>query len=222
METITVYKRPPSGAECGPELGSVSLGSSGFLQGVASLNAANGEIVVADGGVSVCTLSGGCTANLKTPYMRVIGVALAPNGDCWASGPGRHGSLAYFAHCRGNAVFTHGLGEAAVPAGLDLDNNGNLVLISSASTYRGSSELDIYSGCNPTCKRVGGPFQLLGGAYGHLDANSKHLVVADNPKGQLDVYSYSTNGIRYEYSISNGFPPSTNKTGAAFSPPSKE
>jgi hypothetical protein len=106
----------------------------------------------------------------------------------------------------------------------DIDDNGNLVVISGAS---GSAQLYIYSGCNPACTLVGGPFQLQGGPhYGHLDANSKHLVVADTTgspfHNQLDVYSYSTTGIKYEYSISNGLPQNTTVNGAAFSPPSKE
>jgi hypothetical protein len=73
MQTITVYKR-----ECGPKLGSVVVSSNSCcLQGVASLNAANGEILAAkeyggpNGSVSVCTLSGGCTATLRTPHMGV-------------------------------------------------------------------------------------------------------------------------------------------------------
>jgi hypothetical protein len=106
--------------------------------------------------------------------------------------------------------------------GLDIDDKGNLVAISSASPYQGSSKLSIYSGCNPKCKRVGGPFRLKGGAFGHLDANSKHLVVADSHNSQLDVYSYRTSGIRYEYSITADLLPSANVTGAVFRPPSKE
>ena len=71
---------------CGPELGSVSdpYGPTD----VASLDARHGTIIIGnliDGGsnpagsVSVCTLSGGCTLNLKNPAMfEVAGVALGP------------------------------------------------------------------------------------------------------------------------------------------------
>ena len=77
-----------------PELGSVSdpYGPTD----VASLDwrgtAQSSLAICIDGGsnpagsVSVCTLSGGCTLNLKNPAMfEVAGVALAKNGDCWAS-----------------------------------------------------------------------------------------------------------------------------------------
>jgi hypothetical protein len=70
---------------------------------------------------------------------------------------------------------------------------------------------------------VGGPFQLQGSSRGgHLDASSKQFVAADSQYDQLDIYSYSTSGIKYEYSINNGLPPSATVTGAAFSPSSKE
>jgi hypothetical protein len=102
-------------------------------------------------------------------------------------------------------------------AGLDIDDNGNLVVLVTVA-YR-SSELYIYSGCNPSCSLVGGPFQLQSRSeFGHLDASSKHFV-APRPHG-LDVYSYSTSGIKYEYSISNGL--TGGVEGAAFSPSSKE
>lgn len=90
-----------------------------------------------------------------------------------------------------------------------------------------NSKLYIYSGCNPRCSLVGGPFQLFhrkgyGGlvVYGHLDASSEKFVAAETFGGQLDVYSYSTSGIKYEYSISNGI--SRGVLSAAFSPASKE
>ncbi|MGB8909056.1 MAG: hypothetical protein WCC84_09940 [Candidatus Cybelea sp.] len=74
---------------------------------------------------------------------------------------------------------------------------------------------------------MGGPFQLVhrkgyGGlvVYGHLDASSEKFVAAETFGGQLDVYSYSTSGIKYEYSISNGI--SRGVLSAAFSPASKE
>jgi hypothetical protein len=38
----------------------------------------------------------------------------------------------------------------------------------------------------------------------------------------LDVYTYSTKALSYEYSISNGFTVSDSVEGAAFSPSSKQ
>jgi hypothetical protein len=231
QSTVTILKGP---GLCGPELGSITDPYGGRPTDVASRDAQSGKIVVGNdygdgdrskrrrGGVTVCTLSGGCTANFLTPKIRnVFAVALAPNGDCWASGtePNGYEELAYFANCRGRGVIATGFQE--FPYGLDIDDHGNLVVIS-AYGY-GRSALYIYSGCNPTCSLVGGPFQLEGFvSYGHLDASSKHLVVADNQNSRLDVYSYSTKGIRFEYSITAGLSPSANVTGAAFSPSSKE
>ena len=225
---VIVYAGP---GLCGPELGSIS-DPYGFPVDVASRDARNGRIVMATSGspfkhdsVSVCTLSGGCTANLKTPGMKyVLGVALAPNGDCWASGGSQMsgrivGSLGYFAHCRGRGVAATGFLDGD-PNGLDIDASGNLVSVSDDSLY-------VYSGCNPACTLLGGPFRLHGVArYGHLDASSKHFVAADVVCGsgnvaELDVYSYSTSAIKHEYSISNGISSSC-PTDAAFSPSSKE
>jgi hypothetical protein len=228
-KTITVFAGP---GLCGRKLGTIA--TPYYPSDVASRNAANGGKIVAANppyccpyhprtGISVCTLSGGCTAELFAGHMEMYDVALAPNGDCWATGfnrPSRSPALAYFAGCRHNGVIATGFLSGSVR---DIDDNGNLVVISGAS---GTSQLYIYSGCNPSCKLVGGPFQLKSGGFGHLDANSKHLVVADTAyspfHNQLDVYSYSTTGIKYEYSISNGLPQYTTVYGAAFSPPSKE
>jgi hypothetical protein len=230
---ITVYAGP---GLCGPKLGTITS-PYGEPIDVASRNAANGgKIVVANFpisryhprvGISVCTLSGGCTAQLFAGHTEMEGVALAPNGDCWATageftptpdhryvGP----ALAYFAHCRQSGVITTGFQNVNRPFGLDIDDNGNLVVISPG---RSASQLYIYSGCNPVCTLVGGPFQLRGDvAFGHLDANSKKLVAAREDLFQLDLYSYSESGVNYEYSITNGL--TSYPVGAAFSPPSKE
>jgi hypothetical protein len=220
--TITVYAGP---GLCGPKLGTIS-DPYGEPDDVASRNVANGgKIVVANvqkvGSVSVCTLSGGCTTKLSAGHVAMLGVALAPNGDCWATGASSAGPvLAYFAHCRGHGVIASGFQNSGEVRGIDIDDNGNLVVISGLSST--PSELYIYSGCNPTCSLVGGPFQLKGFVvYGHLNANSKLFVAAEAQfagKG-LDVYSYSTSGINYEYSITNGL---SSPQSAAFSPSSIE
>jgi hypothetical protein len=156
----------------------------------------------------------------------MLGVALAPNGDCWATGMNYASSesggpaLAYFAHCQGRGVIASGFQNPKYLRGIDIDDSGNLVVISCGN----SAALYIYSGCNPACTLVGGPFKLLAhySYYGHLDARSKRFVAANYQKAQLDVYSYSTSGIKYEYSINNGLSRPDGVVGAAFSPPSKE
>ena len=207
---------------CGPKLGSIAV--PGQVRDAASRDARSGKIVVAvfkqptgeNGNVSVCTLSGGCTVlGIGNDF---TGVALAPNGDCWATSfvaP----NITYFAHCQGPGVAATGF-QGYIGSGLDIDHNGNLVVMKENS--HSGSEMSIYSGCNPKCMLVSGPFPLHCCAlYGHLDARSKKFVTADG--SALDVYSYSTSGVTYEYSISNGLgDPSNIYWGAAFSPPSQE
>ena len=71
---------------CGPKLGAIS-DPYGTPDDAASLDAATGTIMVSSGfSVSVCSLKRGCYANLKGPSSaEIAGVALAKNGDCWAS-----------------------------------------------------------------------------------------------------------------------------------------
>jgi hypothetical protein len=224
--TVTIFKGP---GLCGPELGSITDPHGTPPTTVASRDAQNGKIVVGNysfshrgAGVTVCTLSGGCTAILKAPTLYdVFNVAIAPNGDCWANGwNGDETILFYFAQCRHRGVIATGYHADILGASLDIDGNGNLVTIEGQGH---PSSLYIYSGCNPSCKLVRGPFQLHGfSGGGHLDASSNQFVAADGQYNQLDIYSYSTSGIKYEYSISNGLPPSEFLTGAAFSPASKE
>lgn len=151
---------------------------------------------------------GACTRHLTNPvFAYVYGVAIAPGSDCWASVQNKSfkAILVYFAHCRG---------------GLDIDANGNLVTISSTS----KSQLFIYSGCNPACALVRGPFPLKGAplVYCHLDGASNKFVVANVDEVQVDVYSYSPSAVKHLYSITNSFSPSDDPTAAAFSPNSKE
>jgi hypothetical protein len=229
---ITVFAGP---GLCGPELGSINDPYFGVVFGnsIASRNVQgpSGRIVVGSGvpkrerghgGVSVCTLSGGCAPPIGRKYVNtVVSVALAPNGDCWASGYNElsFDGLVYFAHCRGPAVPVTG---ATGDGNLDIDANGNLVQGPAPEEGGG---LTIYSGCNPACKLVGGPFSFQeNGTFEKLDASSKHFIVAAGTFSQpkLDVYAYSTTGIKYEYSISKGLSPSDVVSGAAFSPGSKE
>ena len=223
--TIRVYKGP---GLCGAELGSIADPFGYIFADVASRD---GQTIVASydygptgqNGVAVCTLSGGCTRHLHAPGSTFTdGVAVAPNGDCWASGTVKGtvtAYLAYFAHCQHNGVATTGFQNTS-PSTLDIDANGNLV----ATDASYSSSLYIYSGCNPACTLVGGPFQLKGTGVltqGRLDANSHKFIAPDSP-GKVNVYSYSTSGLKYLYSFSNGLTHGYDSPVAAFSPNSKE
>lgn len=187
------------------------------------------KIVVANesGSVSVCTLSRGCTVNLTIPQAATLrGVALALNGDCWASGvtAASKALLVYFAHCRGHGAIATGF-QNPYSGGLDVDNSGNLISFSpSYGTGRfESGHVYVYSGCNPACELASGPFRLVGASsYGHLDGRCKKLAVADVELHQIDVYSYSASRIAYRYSITNGLTSSNVVVGAAFSPRCQE
>jgi hypothetical protein len=226
---ITVFKGP---GLCGPKLGSIADPFGTAFTDVASRD---GTTFVAgynkrlaksyESGVAVCTLSGGCTRHLSLGLGlgKVYGVAVAPNGDCWASGQSVGGqppfAMVYFAHCRGKGVFATGFGVDR-HGGIDIDANGNFVVIDAS----GLPDLTVYSGCNPTCTKLmrfvlKGPGGTL---YGHLDANSNMYIAAEGNVGhaKLDVYSYSPTALTYLYSITNGL--TLDAQASAFSPNSKE
>jgi hypothetical protein len=221
--TIIVYRGPKL---CGPMLGTIS-DPYGQPSDAASLNAATGIIIVGGifgtsgaGGIAICTLARGCYKFLKNPGVyEVAGIALAKNGDCWDLGTNSAGvaSMIYFKHCSGSGKVGTGVRNAYY-GGLDIDANGNLVAIDSFTP-----QLWIYSGCNPNCKLVGGPFPLHGDSiFGHLNGNGTEFVAADYANGALDVYKYSTKALTYEYNINNGLDVSDDVEGAAFDPHSKE
>jgi hypothetical protein len=154
----------------------------------------------------------------------VEGVALANNGDCWASSQQYHYSgavLTYFKGCSESGESATGF-ENAEAGGLDIDKNGNLVAISS-STSSSASAVYVYSGCRPRCKLVGGPFSLHGEVEsGHLDEDSSRLAAADYEYGQVDIYKFTPRSVTYLYSFNNGMSTSANVTGAAYNPRSKQ
>jgi hypothetical protein len=221
--SVIVYKGPKL---CGSSLGTITdpYGQSGDA---ASINAATGIIIVGTifgtsgaGGIAICTLAEGCTKFLRNPGVyEVAGVALAKNGDCWDSGTTSAGmaSLTYFKHCSGSGKATTGF-KNTYYGGLDIDTNGNLVSIDGFTP-----QLWIYSGCNPTCKVIGGPFPLRGDSiFGHLNGPGTEFITGDYALGALDVYKYSTKALTFEYSINNGLQVSDDIEGAAFDPHSKE
>jgi hypothetical protein len=216
---------------CRKKLGALQVGWSGLAVDAASINAVNGTVAVAalqdgsgPGSIEICTLSDGCTANLKNDQMNfVIGVALAKDGTCWASsqeGPGTGYAvvLTYFKGCTGSGETARDFQNLA-PGGLDIDNYGDLVSVSSSP----SSAVYVYSGCRPRCKLIGGPFPLRGTTtYGHLNMMSTRFVAADSQFSEVDVYKYSPAAMTYLYSFNNGIAPSSGIMGAAFDPRSKE
>jgi hypothetical protein len=222
--TIIVFKGPKM---CGSQIGSVS-DPYGQPADAASANAATGMIVVANifdnnrkaGSVVRCTLSGGCKAHLKNPDMyEVAGVALAKNGDCWASATNSHGTptLTYFKSCSGSGKKASGYANAYY-GGLDIDVHGNLVSLSYSD-----KKLYVYKGCNPACTLVGGPFAIRGEAtFGHLNATSTKLVTGDYQYGEIDVYNYAPTKLKFAYRFNKGFSPSELVEGAAYDPRSSE
>jgi hypothetical protein len=234
--TVIVYTGP---SMCGPPAGTIS-DPYGAPTDAASINAMTGSIAVANefdnpsapGSISVCSLRTGCTANLTNPAMsQVAGVAMAPNGDCWADAinASRVATLTYFAGCTGAGVQATGFTNPYY-GGLDIDNHGNLVTISLFTPgSSATSQMYIYSGCNPACTLVGGPFALTpggsqtGGAlYGHLARQNERFITADYVFGQADIFAYTGHGtgLSYLYSFNNGLSASLNVEGAAYSPPS--
>ena len=223
-KTIIIFKGPKM---CGAQLGSVS-DPFGQPSDAASANAATGTIVVANifdnnkkaGSVLRCTLAHGCKTHLKNPNMyEVAGVALAKNGDCWASATSKsgHATLTYFKGCTGSGKKASGYANAYY-GGLDIDVHGNLVALSYSD-----KKLYVYKGCNPACTLVGGPYTLYGEAtFGHLNGSSTKFVAGDYQYGQIDVYNYSPTSLKLAYHFNKGLSPSALVEGAAFDPRSKE
>jgi hypothetical protein len=199
---------------CGPMAATIA-DPYGQPSDASSADALHGIIAVANvrdngsapGSISVCTVAKGCTRNLTNPGMyEVGGVAMDKKGNCWATATGAPPSgapaLFYFKRCAGAGVaatnfrnYYHG--------GIDFDGAGNLVAIDPDFQLRG--RVFVYSGCNPACKIVGGPFPLYEPAeFGHLNRSSKLFAAADAYLGQVDVYNYAPTKITYRYSFNNG------------------
>ncbi len=223
-DTVTVFKGP---GMCGPKLGTIQ--TMYIPVDATSSNAASGTIAVGivldgqsgDGSIQLCTLKKGCYANLTDGMQMdfVAAVAMSKKGDCWASSAAPT-ALTYFKGCSATARSATGY-ENSDAGGLDIDNNGNLVSISCSEVSCSTPVLYVYSGCNPKCKKVGGPFPLQGSSwYGHLNATSTRFAAADYEYGQVDVYKYNPTTLTYLYSFNSGL--NSGITGAAYNPRSKE
>lgn len=218
---VIIYGGP---GMCGPVLGTFNdhYGPPGSA---ASLDAESGTILLANlnrrGSIAVCTLVSGCTKRLTNSNITGpgTGVALAKNGDCWLTS-GNYGSngvaMTYWRGCTGSGEAATGFLNAST-GGLSIDKHGNLVSVD----WNGgrSGQLWVYSGCNPACKIVGGPFPLQGNpVYGALDAAGRHFgVIEEGLIGIVDIYTYSPTKLTYEYSFDTGIVTS-DPLGFAYSP----
>jgi hypothetical protein len=224
--TIEVFQGP---AMCGQSLGAVG-DPYGQPSDAASADAVNGTIVVANeldgsgtkqsaGSLSLCTLKAGCTTNLTNPKMaQVAGVALAKNGDCWASAQdtAHKAILVYFKGCSGAGRLAVGFQNQNY-GGLDIDTGGRLVSVSSFD-----AALWVYKGCNPRCSTIGGPLPMRGlPFFGHLNEKATRFAVANESNVTVDVYYYTPRHIALLYSFS-GVSASNDLGGAAYNPRSRE
>jgi len=217
---------------CGAQAGTIT-DPYGEPADASSANALTGRIAVLNpldnlskaGSISVCTLSGGCTHNLKNVNMfRLNGVAMDNSGNCWASALLKTGvaTLTYFKGCAGKGVAATGFQNVS-PGGLDIDSSGNLVSIDGEFASNGPGQVWVYSGCNPACTLVGGPFPLIGqSAFGHLNHLGNRFATADSQHNQIDVYSYSPTSITFLYSFNNGIPQNGTVEGVAYNPRSSQ
>jgi hypothetical protein len=227
---VVVYGGP---GMCGPELGTFH-DRYGQPAAAASFDAVSGTILIADivgphrgqvGNIAVCTLKSGCTKMLTNPNIigYGTGVALAKSGDCWLSSE-RTGSpavaMTYWPRCTGRGEAATGLqGEST--GSLSIDQQGNLVSVDWKGG--GTGQLWVYSGCNPACMLVGGPFPLQGRpACGAFNATGDQFgVMEEGLIGIVDIYNYSPTKLTYEYSFDSGIATS-DPLGFAYSPASNQ
>jgi hypothetical protein len=233
QKAVEIWSGPQSGSACGTMVASI-LDPYGQPSDAASFNSLTGEIAVSNifdnsgaaGSISICSVSAGCTQNLtnSTTMYKVAGVALASNGDCWASAEDYSGvaTLTYFAGCNQSVAGVQATGFMNVDyGGLQIDKNGNLVSVD--KNPNGTSQLWVYSGCNPACTLVGGPFPLQGlSVFGAVNSQSMAFVAGDQLNAAADVYYYSPTSLTYWYSITNGISASGKIEGVAYNPASKQ
>jgi hypothetical protein len=210
---------------CGAQVASLAE-SYGQPVDAASANALTGKIAVAivnPGSIAVCSVQAGCTTNLTNANINLmLSVAMDDKGNCWGSGasPGSTAVLVYFAKCAGGGQLTTGFVNSSV-GGLDIDPKGNLVAIDGYANNVGA--VYVYSGCKPSCAKLGGPFPLLGkAARGHLNRRGTAFAAMDYDNKQVDVYSYSPTALTYKYSFNDGISSSLSPLGVAYSPRAKE
>jgi hypothetical protein len=183
---------------------------------------------VGPGSLSVCTLaSGTCSVNLTNPNILIVGgVAMANNGDCWASAlnPSGVADLVYFQGCSGAGVVATGFANPFY-GGIDIDNKGNLVTVSLLdASFSFPSLVNVYSGCKPACTLLSSSPLAGESIYGHVARQGKRFVTTDLLTAAVEVYTYSpTAGLSLAYSFTGGIPCATDECeSAAFSPGSEK
>jgi hypothetical protein len=231
-DSVVLYGGPNL---CGPMLGTIS-DPYGQPADAASLNAATGTIVVADfqtaskrvGNLAICTLKSGCTEMLTGSNIAGygFGVALAKNGDCWlaSAGPGSTGArMTYWPGCTGSGEAVTGFRNTSAGS-LSIDKQGNLVAVDWDGGVAG--QLWVYSGCDPACTVVGGPFALKGNPlFGALNARGSTFGTMETAwpnGGTVDIYRYSPTAVTYDYSFNSSYETVTYPEGFAYSPALKQ
>jgi hypothetical protein len=224
---VKIYRGPDM---CGPLLGSLK-DPYGQPANAASFNAATGTIVVADiegkrgtlGSLAVCSLGSGCTRRLEPKFTGyATGVALAKNGDCWLTTENRTftaAGMTYWPNCSGSGELVTGFKNTSYGS-LSIDRQGDLASVD----FRGGTtgQLWVYSGCNPACRLVGGPFPLEGQpVFGAINARGDTFGTMESEfpyGGTVDIYKYAPTKLAYEYSFDSGFAPASSPEGFAYSP----
>jgi hypothetical protein len=226
--SVVVYAGPDM---CGSELGEFR-DPYGDPVAAASINAATGTILVVNledhgkpqGNIAVCALKSGCTQKLKSAFSHDIadGIALAKNGDCWLASEkpgGIDAGLTYWKGCTGAGKAATGFMNGSFGS-LSIDKHGNLLSIDHKAGDGG--ELWVYSGCDPACTVVGGPFRLEGTPFfGALNEKGDKFGVMESAAptgGTVDIYKYAPTKLTYLYSFDSSFALSSDPYGFAFSP----
>ncbi|HEY1653902.1 MAG TPA: hypothetical protein VGF86_02175 [Candidatus Tumulicola sp.] len=223
--SILIFKGP---AMCGKLAGSIA-DPYGQPSDASSPDALGGPIAVANifggassmlGSISICSVARGCTRNLTNPAMfEVAGVAMDSKGNCWADATNPRGAatLTYFQNCAGRGEAATGFANSSF-GGLDFDAHGNLVTIDFAA-----SNVRVYAGCDPACRKVGGPLALRGRAvFGKLNRLGVSFAAADVTSGQIDIYDYTPARLTYKYRFNEGLPGTQDVEGIAYDPHSKQ
>ena len=229
FDGVDVYAPPFTASSCGTLLGTIS--DSAQASDAAAIDAVNGTIVVGNiaGNMLSCTLASLSCTTLSTPGMgELAGVAMDKNGNCYGDAFNTAGVASLWvvsgtasAPCSGSTTELGAAQGFSQPfyGGLDVDNRGNLVVVSLLNAEDSTPSLiTVYSGCSTgTCTIVGGPFTANGTAeyvFGHVGRQNERFV-AGNVFTGIDVYAYGRTSLTYMYSFSNGLNCETDECEAA-------
>jgi hypothetical protein len=223
--TVNVYAGP---GLCGKLVGQIA-DSTGQASDAKSFNATKDKVYVGEivnsnsslGDIVICTLKshdcGNPVTNSKiTGYGG--GVAIDSKGDCWLSAGTDEVTgfiMVYWKGCKGKGEVATGTKNSAL-GGLFFDTTGNLVSIDS------SGELYVYKGCNPKCTVVSSSAMKGASIFGNLNAAGNQLIAGDVANSDIDVYTYSSKGIKYSYSFSKGLDGTSYTEAGGFDPTNKQ